>query len=96
MVVTGFVCDGAFASPPEASSFCVDCVMMAMPGTPIAYTPIVCVFELGVIDEQPSVRAITPPPTAPSNTGFTQQHRLHRVPQRLSKRLPVDLQFHLR
>ena len=23
-----------------------------------------------------------------------QQHRLHRVPQRLSKRLPVDLQFH--
>ena len=50
VVVTGLACVGTFVSPPEASSFCVDRVMIAMPGTPIAYTPIDCVFVLGVID----------------------------------------------
>ena len=50
MVVTRFACVGTFVSPPEASSFCVDFVMMAMPGMPIAYTPIDCVFELGSPD----------------------------------------------
>jgi len=39
--------------------------MIAMPGMPRAYTPIVCVFELGVIDEQPSCNGKPPPEMLP-------------------------------
>ena len=44
--------------------------MMAMPGTPSAKTLMPCVFDEGVIAEHP-VRATSPPPIAPSKTGFT-------------------------